>query len=159
MDQRLRVADAADAPLLGRMLAEFNAEYGETEPSAATIAGLAAGQLADGSIAALFIAGDPSDGFAQLRFRTSLYADGLDACLEELWVRPSARGRGLGRALLLGAMSLAADRGATRIDLNTTVADVAARSLYASAGFTNDEGGPGGPSMLYYERDLDGAAR
>jgi hypothetical protein len=29
-----------------------------------------------------------------------------------------------------------------------------ARALYESAGFTNDEGGPGGPSMLYYERDL-----
>jgi hypothetical protein len=34
------------------------------------------------------------------------------------------------------------------------VDDVAARALYESAGFRNGEGGPEGPQMLYYERDL-----
>ena len=51
-------------------------------------------------------------------------------------------------------MDLARDRGATRIDLNTSVTDEAARALYVKCGFTNEEFGPGGPSMLYYERDL-----
>ena len=48
----------------------------------------------------------------------------------------------------------ARERGAARIDLNTSVVDVAARALYESAGFTNREGGPKGPRMLYYKRDL-----
>jgi ribosomal protein S18 acetylase RimI-like enzyme len=56
--------------------------------------------------------------------------------------------------LLEAAMDLARARGAARIDLNTSVSDVAARALYESAGFTNREGGPEGPTMLYYERDL-----
>ena len=43
------------------------------------------------------------------------------------------------------------------IDLGTSEDDVAARALYESAGFTNREGGPAGPRMLYYERDLLGA--
>jgi ribosomal protein S18 acetylase RimI-like enzyme len=51
-------------------------------------------------------------------------------------------------------MELARERGAARIDLNTSVSDVAARALYESAGFTNREGRPDGPVMLYYERDL-----
>jgi ribosomal protein S18 acetylase RimI-like enzyme len=51
-------------------------------------------------------------------------------------------------------MDLARAHGATRIDLNTSVDDTAARALYTTCGFTNDEFGPGGPSMLYYERDL-----
>ena len=51
-------------------------------------------------------------------------------------------------------MDLARERGAARIDLNTSVGDVAARALYESVGFTNREGGPEGPTMLYYERDL-----
>jgi ribosomal protein S18 acetylase RimI-like enzyme len=51
-------------------------------------------------------------------------------------------------------MEHARGRGATRMELNTSTADVAARALYESAGFTNAEGGPAGPSMLYYERDL-----
>ena len=66
----------------------------------------------------------------------------------------SRRGHGLGRALVEAAMDHARQRGATRIDLNTSVDDVAARALYESAGFTNREGGPEGPRMLYYERDL-----
>ena len=40
------------------------------------------------------------------------------------------------------------------MDLNTSEDDVAAVRLYESVGFTNREGGPDGPTMLYYERDL-----
>ena len=40
------------------------------------------------------------------------------------------------------------------MDLGTSETDVAARGLYDSAGFTNREGKPDGPVMLYYERDL-----
>ncbi|HWU22199.1 MAG TPA: GNAT family N-acetyltransferase, partial [Nocardioides sp.] len=137
----IRVGGPADASLLGQMLASFNAEYGEAEPTAVVVAELAAPQLASGEIAVLFGPGDPPAGFAQLRFRRSLYSPGPDACLEELWVRPAARGTGLGRALLEASMELARKRGADRIDLNTSVDDEAARSLYASAGFTNAEGG------------------
>ena len=150
----LRIGGPDDAQLLGRMLYEFNAEYDQTEPTADEVAALAGPQLASGEVDVIFGPGDPPDGFAQLRYRGSLYDAGPDACLEELWVRPSARGKGLGRALLEGAMSLARLRGATRIDLNTSVTDTAARALYESCGFTNEEFGPGGPSMLYYERDL-----
>lgn len=150
----LRVGGPEDAGLLGRMLFEFNLEYGETEPSAEQVEALARPQLASGEVAVVLGPGEPPAGFAQLRFRGSLYEPGPDACLEELWVRPAFRGAGLGRALLEAAMDLARERGATRIDLNTSVDDEAARALYASCDFTNEELGPGGPSMLYYERDL-----
>ena len=99
-------------------------------------------------------AGEGPDGFAELRFRPSLYTGALDAYLEELYVIPEQRGHGLGRALLESAMEEARKRGAARIDLGTSESDVAARALYESAGFTNREGGPDGPRMLYYERDL-----
>ncbi len=150
---QIRVGGPSDAALLGRLLHEFNAEYGETEPSAGQIADLAREQLESGEIAVLFAGQDPI-GFAQLRFHASLYAPGPDACLEELWVRPEHRGIGAGRSLLNAAMQLARDHAATRIELNTSMGDDAARALYESAGFTNEEGGPGGPSMVYYERDL-----
>ena len=44
--------------------------------------------------------------------------------------------------------------GAKLIDLGTSEDDTAAQSLYESAGFTNREGRPDGPRMLYYERRL-----
>jgi ribosomal protein S18 acetylase RimI-like enzyme len=150
----LRIGGPEDAVLVGQMLYEFNAEYDQTEPPAEQMGKLAGPQLSSGEVAVVFGPGDPPDGFAQLRFRLSLYDPGPDACLEELWVRPHARGTGLGRALLEAAMDLARSRGATRIDLNTSVDDEAARALYAKCGFTNHEFTEDGPSMLYYERDL-----
>jgi ribosomal protein S18 acetylase RimI-like enzyme len=152
-DTFIRLASAADAPAFGRLLHAFNAEFGESTPDAEVIAERAAPLIESGQVTVLF-AGDGPDGFAQLRFRPSLYTGALDAYLEELYVVPEHRGHGLGRALLDAAMEHARERGAARIDLGTSETDVAARALYESAGFTNREGGPEGPSMLYYERDL-----
>jgi GNAT superfamily N-acetyltransferase len=149
----IRLASPADAPAFGRLLHAFNAEFGEPTPDAALIAERAAPLMESGEVTVLF-GGKGPDGFAELRFRPSLYTGALDAYLEELYVVPERRGRGLGRALLEAAMEHARERGAVRIDLNTSVDDVAARALYESAGFTNREGGPDGPVMLYYERDL-----
>ena len=146
-------ASAADAPAFGRLLHAFNVEFGESTPDAHLIAERAAPLIERGEITILF-AGDGPDGFAQLRFRPSLYTGALDAHLEELYVVPERRGHGLGRALLDAAMDCARERGAARIDLGTSEDDKAARALYESAGFTNFEGRPDGPRMLYYERDL-----
>ena len=149
----MRPATAADAPAFGRLLHAFNAEYDEPTPSADEIAERAGARLGSGEVAVLFV-GDGPEGFAELRFRPSLYTGGLDAYLEELYVVPERRGRGLGRALLEAAMDYARARGADRIDLNTSEDDVAARALYERTGFTNREGSPDGPAMLYYEREL-----
>ena len=149
----IRLARAADAPAFGRLLHAFNTEFGEPTPDADVIAERAAPLIKSREITVLF-AGDGPDGFAQLRFRPSLYTGALDAHLEELYVVPERRGQGLGRALLEAAMDHARARGAARIDLGTSEDDVAARALYESTGFTNREGGPEGPTMLYYERDL-----
>jgi ribosomal protein S18 acetylase RimI-like enzyme len=149
----IRLASAVDALTFGRLLHAFNAEFGESTPAADVIAERAGPLIESGEVTVLF-AGDGPDGFAELRFRPSLYTGALDAYLEELHVVPERRGHGLGRALLEAAMAHARQNGAVRIDLNTSEADAAALALYESAGFTNREGGPDGPTMLYYERDL-----
>jgi ribosomal protein S18 acetylase RimI-like enzyme len=149
----IRLASTADAPAFGRLLHAFNVEFGESTPDATVIAERAAPLIESGEVTVL-LAGEGPDGFAQLRVRPSLYTGALDAYLEELYVVPERRGQGLGRALLQAAMAHARERGAARIDLGTSEDDVAARALYESAGFTNREGRPDGPTMLYYERDL-----
>jgi GNAT superfamily N-acetyltransferase len=152
-ETQIRLATAADAPAFGRLLHAFNVEFGEPAPGADVFAERAAPLIESGEVTVL-LGGDGPDGFAELRFRPSLYTGALDAYLEELYVVPERRGHGLGRALLEAAMENARERGAAHIDLGTSEDDVAARALYESAGFTNREGGPDGPSMLYYERDL-----
>ena len=147
------LANAADALAFGRLLHAFNAEFGDKTPSAEVIAERAAPLIEGGEVTVLFAGAGP-DGFAELRFRPSLYTGVLDAYLEELYVVPERRGQGLGRALLEAAMAHARERGAAHIDLGTSEDDVAARALYESAGFTNQEGRAEGARMLYYERDL-----
>ena len=149
----VRLARVDDAHTFTRLLHEFNAEFGESTPDAETIAERAGPLIESGDVTVLF-AGEGPDGFAQLRFRPSLYTGALNVYLEELYVVPERRGHGVGRALLEAVMGHARQRGAARIELNTSVDDVAARALYESAGFTNREGGAEGPQMLYYERDL-----
>lgn len=149
----IRLAGSFDAPAFGRLLHAFNVEFGDVTPDAETIAGRAAPLLESGQIAVL-LGGDGPDGFAELRFRPSLYTGALDAYLEELYVVPKRRGHGMGRALLEAAIAHARERGASHIDLCTGEDDIAARALYESVGFTNRDGRPDGPRMLYYERDL-----
>jgi GNAT superfamily N-acetyltransferase len=152
-ETEVRIASAADALTFGRLLHAFNVEFDQETPAAEVIAERAAPLIESGEVTILFV-GEGPDGFAQLRFRPSLYTGAIDAYLEELYVVPERRGHGLGRVLLEAAMEHARDRGAAHLDLNTSETDVAARALYESAGFTNHEGGSDGPRMLYYERDL-----
>jgi ribosomal protein S18 acetylase RimI-like enzyme len=90
-----------------------------------------------------------------VRFREAVWSDKLDAYLEEFYVAPEHRGRGLGRALLERVLEFARGRGAGRIDLGTAVDDRAARALYESLGFTNfEKPDDPGTRMLFYERAL-----
>ena len=156
MDKReiqIRRAEARDAAGIGRLLHDFNSEYEEPAPAVEELARTAAALLEAGEITVL-LAGEGPDGLALLRFRPGLWSPGLETYLQELYVVPALRGQGIGRALLEGAVELARERGADSIDLNTGETDTAARALYESTGFTNREGGPDGPSMLFYEREI-----
>jgi len=152
-NQGARRASPADAPDLARLLRDFQLEFDEPAPALADLERRYADQIRDGDVTVLLI-GDGPDGFAQLRFRPWLYSDGLHSYLEELYVVPPRRGQGLGRALLEAAIEVAREAGADQMELGTSETDVAARSLYESFGFTNREGSPDGPVMLFYERGL-----
>ena len=148
----VRLASADDAADVGRLLHDFNTEFSDFTPGPEALAERLPRLLAGGD-AAILLAGDGPDGIALIRFRRSIWTDAIDAYLEELYVAPAQRGKGLGRALLETAMETARGRGATFMDLGTSEDDTAARGLYESSGFTNLEG-EDGPVMLVYERDL-----
>lgn len=139
--------------MLARLLHDFNTEFSEPTPSVFVLTDRARWLISEGEIMVL-LGGEGPDGIAQIRFRPSIWTGALDAHLEELYVAPQRRGRGIGRALLETAMKAAVEAGAVHIDLGTSEDDKAAIALYESAGFSNREGREGGPRMLYYERDL-----
>jgi ribosomal protein S18 acetylase RimI-like enzyme len=138
---------------VARLLHDFNLEFGEPTPGAERLTEILAPLIEQGEAHAL-LAGAGPDGLAVLRLRPSLWTRAPEAHLQELYVVPERRGEGIGRGLLEAAIDAARSAGATYIDLNTATSDRAARALYESAGFTNREGSPEGPSMLFYEREL-----
>lgn len=149
----VRAARPADAKSIGRLLHDFNSEFGEPTPGAETLAARIEHLLGGGETSVL-LAGDGPDGLAVLRFRPAIWSQALECYLAELYVVPGLRGRGLGRALMQAAIEFARSRGADYMDLGTGEQDVAARALYESLGFSNREGKPDGPLNYFYERDL-----
>jgi ribosomal protein S18 acetylase RimI-like enzyme len=150
----IRSAGVEDAGDLARLLHDFNTEYEEQTPGVEELTAHYRELLAAGELIALLLTGEGLEGFCQLRLKRSHYTGLPDAHIEELYVIPSRRGRGSGRALLEAAMEAAREEGATHIELTTAESDAEALALYASAGFTNRERGPDGPRMLYLEREL-----
>jgi ribosomal protein S18 acetylase RimI-like enzyme len=152
-DHIVRRAGPEDAGAVGRLLYDFNREFDEPTPEPEQLARRIRQLLAEEHVIVL-VGGDGPDGLALLRFRPSLWSDGLECYLAELYVVPERRGQGLGRALLEATLDMARAEGADHIDLGTSEDDVAARALYERCGFRNRESGPDGPVMYVYEREL-----
>ena len=150
---QVRPGTVEDAPTIARLLHDFNTEFGDFTPGVAALAEHAARLLDEGEMTVL-LGGEGPDGLALLRLRPSVWTGGPEAYLQELYVAPARRGRGIGRALLEATIAAAREAGAGWIDLATGETDTAARALYESCGFTNRELGPDGPAMLFYERGL-----
>lgn len=149
----VRRAGPDDADAAGRLLDDFNREYGEPTPGPDALAARVRELIAGDDTVVLLVGAGP-DGLAVLRLRPALWTMALECYLAELYVVPSLRGHGLGRALLEAAIEEARDRGADHMDLGTSDDDVAARALYERCGFTNRDGGGDGPVMYVYERAI-----
>jgi ribosomal protein S18 acetylase RimI-like enzyme len=152
-EHAVRRAGVDDAEAVGRMLHDFNTEYDDYTPGLEAMGKRLAELLESGDVTVL-IGGSGPDGLALLRFRPSLWSESLDCYLEELYVVPDLRGRGLGQALMEAAIETARAKGAGYMDLGTAETDTAARALYEKLGFSNREGKPDGPINYFYEREL-----
>lgn len=152
----VRRGTAEDAEVLAGLLWLFNEEYEEETPDRDLLLERIPDLIGSGD-GVFFLAGENAEnpvGFAYLQFNPSLYSRTRDASLGELYVVPDRRGEGFGRAMLEAILEEARARDAINISLGTSIDDTEARGLYESFGFTNHEGGEGGPSMLFYELDL-----
>jgi GNAT superfamily N-acetyltransferase len=132
-------AGADDAALVASLLIAFREWMGypppREEPVPATVA-----KLIEDPDTIYLLAGDA--GVAQLRFRLSAWTGVEDCWLEDLFVRDSARGTGLGRALVEECLAVARARGCRRIELDVQSDNTGARALYASCGFSDTPKAP-----------------
>jgi ribosomal protein S18 acetylase RimI-like enzyme len=77
-------------------------------------------------------------GFVLNYFSFSSVSQGGIVVLNDLFVIPDERGRGIGEALIRRVWELARERGAVRVDLGTAKTNVAAQRLYERLGFVRD---------------------
>jgi ribosomal protein S18 acetylase RimI-like enzyme len=148
-DNRPWIAGPDQAPDVARLLCEFRDWWGNTEPDydgmLDSVLHIMEGQEGEYLLAALpdAMTADNPVGVAQLRYRWSVWTTGYDCWLEDLYVSESARGVGIGRALVLGAADRAASRGCRRIELDVNEDNTAACALYAACGFDFEPKPPG----------------
>ncbi|MEA2291803.1 MAG: hypothetical protein QOF17_823 [Solirubrobacteraceae bacterium] len=90
--------------------------------------------------------GGAPQGIVQLRYRWSVWTEAEDCWLEDLYVLDSARGTGMGRALVEASLARARERGCRRVELDVNTHNEAARGLYESLGFAT--GKSGGEDLL-----------
>lgn len=147
-----RQASVADAATVARLLDAFNREYATPTPGSAVLAQRLTRLLAGGDVVAL-LTGEPAVGVALLTLRPNVWYDGPVALLDELYVAPALRGRGLGSALLAAAEAVTRQGGGEVLEINVDGHDVDARRFYERHGYSNTEPGKDEP-LLYYFREL-----
>ena len=78
-------------------------------------------------------------GHVVLTVAFSMEYGGLRGFIDDLYVLPAARGRGIGAALLAAARDGALARGVRALCVETGLANHPARGLYARAGYVDSE--------------------
>ena len=132
----IRIAGRADTGTVTRLIGAFRDFLGEEEPSNAVIEA-AVSELIEDPGTEFILIGDPEVGFAQVRYRLSVWSGREDAWLEDLFVDGEARGNGLGKALVEAVIQRARSRGCERVQLETNSDNAGAVSLYEGAGFVS----------------------
>ena len=150
----VRVATVDDADVVGRLLDEFNREFDTPTPGPGVLTDRLRLLLAtDHTIAIL--AGAPAIAVALVTLRPNVWYDGLVALLDELYVAPSVRGRGIGSAIVRRLLELAQYRHVQLIEINVDEGDVDARRFYERHGFAATDAGSD-ERAFYYFRELSG---
>ena len=152
MNPQPRVAEPADAQAVAELLDAFNREFATPTPGPHVLATRLRTLLAGNAVVAL-VSGAPPVAVALMTLRPNVWYDGPVALLDELYVVPELRGRGIGSALLALVEVTARQRGAELLEINVDGEDTDTRRFYERHGYTNTEPGQHEP-MLYYYREL-----
>jgi len=132
----IRPAEPGDLPLIARFirdLAEYEKLVHEVRFDEATLAGHLFGSRPMAEVVIGEVGGEPQ-GFALFFHNFSTFEGRPGLYLEDLFVRPAARGSGLGRALLAHLAGLAVERGCARLEWSVLDWNAPAIGFYEKLG-------------------------
>ena len=131
-----RLAAREDIPALVSLMAEFYEEAGfllPVDPAARSFAQL----IDDPRLGAIWLLEEDGAavGYLVVTFGFSMEFGGTRAFVDDFFVRPSFRGKGLGAAALKTVRKECSDHGVRALLVETDPDDHPARALYAREGF------------------------
>ena len=151
-DWLLRLASAIDADEVARLLHDFSVEFDTPTPGVEVLAARLRGLLAGEETFAILV-GAPAVAPALVTLRPNVWYAGQVALLDELYVVPSLRGRGIGSQVVDLLLSEAHERSVSLVEINVDEGDVGASRFYERHGFASTELGSG-ERALYSFREL-----
>jgi ribosomal protein S18 acetylase RimI-like enzyme len=136
MSAALHLAKPEDLDRLVPLVAAFHAEEGITQDDTTRRNALL--PLLEGSpLGAIYIIGPTRApvGYIVLTFGWSVEFGGMDAFVDELFIRSAVRGRGMGSETLLTLSKMLGQAGARALHLEVDRENETAKRLYARTGF------------------------
>lgn len=136
MSTAIHLATSADLDALLTLVARFHEEMGIASDDAMRRAGLE--PLLEGSplgAAYLFGPARAPIGYVVVTFGWSLEFGGMDSFVDEIYIRPSVRNRGIGTETLIAVGKALQGAGVTALHLEVKRDDRATQRLYEKAGF------------------------
>ncbi|MCI0543562.1 MAG: GNAT family N-acetyltransferase [Actinobacteria bacterium] len=143
----VRQATVEEAATVARLLHDFNAEYATPTPGVDVLTRRLRALLSGDATTAL-LAGDPAVAVALVTRRPNVWYDGPVALLDELYVAPDRRGRGIGSALIEHLVARSVAEGVGLIEINVDEGDADAQRFYERHGFVTTE--PGSAERAFY---------
>ncbi len=134
----VRRATVADAGEIARLVNDFNLEFDAPSPGVEFLSSRLSTLLATPSTLAI-VAGRPAIAVALVTLRTNVWFDGPVALLDEMYVVPDLRDRGIGSALMELVIAAAATAGAELVETNVDEEDVDAQRFYHRHGFSGNQ--------------------
>ena len=132
----MKLAKPEDAERVLRLVTDFHAEAGITQDEATRQAAIQ--PLLEGSPHGVIYLIGPARapiGYAIVSFGWSVEFGGLDGFLDEIYIRPAVRGRGIGTEVLLNMPKALADAGLRALHLEVNRDNDKARKLYEKLRF------------------------
>jgi GNAT superfamily N-acetyltransferase len=151
-DGPVRRASVEDAAIVAQLLHDFNTEFDTPTPGPGALESRLRELLAEDGTFAL-LAGDPPCGLALVTLRTNVWYRGPVALLDELYVAPAQRDKGLGTAMMAGLADECVRRGVELVEVNVDEGDLDALRFYGRHGFALAQPDTG-ERAFYLSREL-----
>ncbi|MCU1330071.1 MAG: GCN5-related N-acetyltransferase [Bryobacterales bacterium] len=141
LPDEMRRANCSDLPLLVSLMAEFYAEAGYPLNDEAA-AGAFAAIISDERLGYIWVIQEQHKdvGHLVVCLRFAMEFGGMIACLDDLYVQPASRNKGLGSAALTELSRFCATTGIRAMTVEVGHDNAAAQAVYRRAGFGETAG-------------------